>query len=176
MNYQALELSTYEWFTHYLPVLFPLFISFVSLAIPIFQPGGRDMTAFVLIPIPIAYLLYRIQTKALRFTKATTPQPADKNFSLLRSLALEQEWKPINELPGVKIVLRTKGFPATLSSWGEQVTVLFQDQNIYVNSICDPSKHSSMFAGGRNQENIQRILAVLNATQAPNPPASGRFK
>ena len=72
MNHNNVELSGFDKFTHFLPVAFPLLISFVSLVLPIVQPGGRDMTAFVLIPLPVAYLLYRIQTKALQFTTAST--------------------------------------------------------------------------------------------------------
>ena len=43
-------------------------------------------------------------------------------------------------------------------SWGEQVTVLFDNGRVLVNSICDPDKKSSVTSFGRNKRHVRAIV------------------
>jgi hypothetical protein len=49
--------------------------------------------------------------------------------------------------------------PSWLSgSWGEQVTIILDDNRLLINSICDPNKKASIISIGRNKKNINRLI------------------
>lgn len=46
----------------------------------------------------------------------------------------------------------------TSGSWGEQITVLIKGNRVYVNSVCDLNKRTSIVSFGRNKKNELAIL------------------
>ncbi len=61
-----------------------------------------------------------------------------------------------------KIII-AKTHPSIFSgSWGEQITILFDDDRILINSICDPDKKSSVVSMGRNKKNVSKLLEEIN--------------
>lgn len=50
-------------------------------------------------------------------------------------------------------------------SWGEQITVLFYQDSVFVNSICDPNKRSSVISWGRNSENEDTLIDKINEAE-----------
>jgi len=63
--------------------------------------------------------------------------------------------------------LKVRGFPESWLSWGEKVIVLFEQNCVYVTSICDPESKPSMTAYGRNGSTVREILNSLPALSAP---------
>ena len=43
-------------------------------------------------------------------------------------------------------------------SWGEQITILFDNRTILVNSICDLDKKNSVVSMGRNKQNENTLI------------------
>jgi len=45
--------------------------------------------------------------------------------------------------------------------WGERITIVFDNAQIHINSICDPSKMSSIISFGRNKKNVDAIELII---------------
>ncbi|MDJ1497635.1 hypothetical protein QNI19_32145 [Cytophagaceae bacterium DM2B3-1] len=59
-------------------------------------------------------------------------------------------------------VIIAKTYPRLLSgSWGERITILFDNNKVLVNSICDPDKHSSVVLFGGNEKNETRLIEEI---------------
>jgi hypothetical protein len=73
----------------------------------------------------------------------------------------ELKWRP-HYIDDQAVVAKTS--PEFWSgSWGEQITILFDNGEILVNSICDPDSRSSVFSNGRNTENINLLVERVKA-------------
>lgn len=47
-------------------------------------------------------------------------------------------------------------------SWGEMISIEHQEDQILINSICDPDKESSVISYGMNKSNIRTFFEILN--------------
>jgi hypothetical protein len=166
LNYQNVELKGFEKFTHFSPLLFALLFPAMGIVLPILKPGGRDMTLFWAIGIPITVLVYWWLKRLLRYQLVRTSRAASENYRSVKFLADERGWIIKTDRPCEFIQVTVPGFPKTMASWGELVTVAFLESDCYVNSICDPDQHPSITAYGRNLENVE---AVKSAVIGPNP-------
>jgi len=166
MNYDHVELYGFAKFTHFMPMGFALLFPVMGISLPIISPGGKDLTLFWLIGIPAAGLVYWWLKRLLRYQAVHTLQGAESNYQAVLALAKELNWNIRIARPNEFIQASVKGFPKTLRSWGELVSIAFQGGDVYVNSICDPNKHSSLTAYGRNNENVE---IVKRAVVRPNP-------
>lgn len=94
--------------------------------------------------------------------------PTEEQFQeLLRKIEERQDWQVIHNSKRAIII---KTFPKlTSGSWGEQITILRDGTQTFVNSICDPDNISSVFSAGRNTSNVESIKNMLK-----NPIANNR--
>lgn len=55
------------------------------------------------------------------------------------------------------------------SSWGEMITIIRDKERLYINSICDPNKTSSVVSWGWNKRNLKtfrtKLAGVMNRTE-----------
>jgi len=166
LNYQNIELKGFEKFTHFSPLFFVLLFPAMGIILPIFNPGGRDMTLFWVIGLPITIPIYLWLKRLLRYQVVHTQHGSSENYSSVRALAHERGWIIKSDRPYEFIQAAVPGFPKTMASWGELVTVAFLGGDCYINSICNPDQHPSIIAYGRNLENVE---AVKSAVIGPNP-------
>ena len=125
------------------------------------RPGEPASYFFVLVPLFLGAAIYLFQNRALRLVAVRTGRGKAENRAFVRARAKKL---------GHFIVLDNKDAlvgitnpPFRSGSWGERVTVLFQDGEVFVNSICDPDKPSSLVSFGRNRTNVQRIVDSIAA-------------
>ena len=166
MNYEYVQLKGFAKFTHFTPMLFVLIVPVMGVALPVIQPGGKDISLLWIIGTPIAALVYWWLKRLLRYQVIHTTRNAEENYRAVLALVTELGWNIKNDRPLEFIQASVKGFPKTMSSWGELVSVAFHGNDVYINSICDPGKQPSLTAYGRNIENVE---AVINAIDGPNP-------
>jgi len=113
-----------------------------------------------LVSVIAAFMAARIQTRVLKFTGFRTNRDAPANYLAVMTAIRTTNWQ-ITKEQEASIIIAT--VPGSMRSWGERVEVRFDDNHVYVNSICNPSRHVSMTAWGRNRENVEFIRhAVLN--------------
>jgi hypothetical protein len=165
---KELQLGMWDKLTHYGLVLFLFFIPimFIVMSVNPLLHGnftGFDVIIwFILIPTGVGLLFYKVQKGRLKFTLIEANLPRTILNSTIENVAKELNWtfKKVDE----KIVIAQTN-PGLLSgSWGEQITILFNKNQILVNSICDPDKKSSVVSAGRNKKNVSALIdGIKNA-------------
>ncbi|MEO9022023.1 MAG: hypothetical protein ABI237_00010 [Ginsengibacter sp.] len=105
-----------------------------------------------------ALIFYFIQRHRLRF-KIINISVDNKAFhNAVEKTAKELEWK-ITQMNN-EIVVAKNFF--SWRSWGEQITILHDQDKILFNSICDPDKRPSIASFGMNKVNrvtLEKFLA-----------------
>jgi len=111
-------------------------------------------------------LLFWMQKRRLKFRVVQTRLNAATMKLIIENVARELEWK--GEFTSEK-VYEAKTHPGFFSgSWGEQITILFADGRVFVNSICDPDQRNSVFSNERNRENEDTLVKCINDTEKLN--------
>jgi len=162
------EMKLVKWrkFTHYEIVgtlfILPAMVLFLLLK-DYFQGAPRSLREsdiwFMIIPSILGLLLYRIQKNRLKFKYIDTKLTREELNSIIEKVAEELEWIPYLNNQEIIIAKTHPGFFS--GSWGEQITILFDKNRVLVNSICDPSKRSSVVSMGRNKRNINRLIEEI---------------
>ena len=96
------------------------------------------------------------------FTSSRIEKIVETNLSrdeldkIIYQISTELKWKIFTTN---KRIVEAKTFPSFFSgSWGEQITILFDNKRVLVNSICDLDKRSSVVSMGRNKKNTVRLI------------------
>ena len=163
MNEPRLKLSGMAKFTYFSPLIFVGSLPIIGLFVQLFGQGKSDLTLLIIIPMPLVAFLYWFQNRSLRYQRIHTTHSAEENFHSVVSLAHRENWKIKTKRTSEFIQAKVQGFPKTLS-WGEQVSVQFDGNDVYVNSICDPDERSSISSFGQNTENVESVVKAISAS------------
>lgn len=109
--------------------------------------------------VPLAYLSYRNQRRKLNFE--STPTTLDKQaiYDKICKLADYYDWD-IDHCGDDCIVAHTN--PAIWHlTWGEQIFIVFDKSQVWINSVNDLNKRTSPFSFGYAKRNIRRIREAL---------------
>jgi hypothetical protein len=158
-----LKLTAWGKFEHYGIVFFlffipivPLFLYFKDLLNGNSKEINGGMLLFTIIPFILGLLFYRLQHNRLNFKIAETNLTRDELDKIIHQVSIELKWTIITSN---KRIIEAKTFPSFFSgSWGEQITILFDNKRVLVNSICDLDKRSSVVSMGRNKKNTNRLI------------------
>jgi len=157
-----LQLSTNHKFTHYgvllmslALVVVPLYV--ISEKLILNKPLNLGKALFFFFLGILSALFFKwLQTKRLRFRKIVMSFPKDETFAIANKAIRKLEWK-ISSKDHNYIV--AKVYNGWLSGgWGEQVTIIMNNDTIYINSICDPDKKSCLTSWGNNRKNVQKLI------------------
>ena len=138
-------------------VLMPLIVLFYQVYEPTsiknygvlwFSPG------FIIVGV----IFYFIQKKHLKLTSFKTEISRKEIEKIIKQISSKYRWQ-ISTNTSKEIIAKT---PFSGKSWGEQVTIIFDGNNLFVNSICDPDKRTSVVSLGRNAQNIRLIAKRIN--------------
>jgi len=168
-----IKLSRWDSLTHYFIVLFLLlpliFISFdwIKYIITGEYRGVRTLYEMFFVNIPfliLAVAFFFIQYKRLNFKTIRTTLSHDLIQDAIESTAKELDWIPSINTKYYKVF---KTFPKWYTgSWGEQITVLLDNDKVMINSICDPDKRASVVSFGRNRKNMRQLIdKIKNASR-----------
>ena len=123
------------------------------------KPFRQEEIWFMIIPILIGILFYRIQRNRLKFKSITTNLTREELDAIIEKVALELEWHPYLIKEKFIVAKTHPGFSS--GSWGEQITIIFDENLVLVNSVCDPDKKSSVVSMGRNRQNEKKLLEEI---------------
>ncbi|MFN8712784.1 MAG: hypothetical protein ACK5Z2_08015 [Bacteroidota bacterium] len=161
-----LKLGNWDKLTHYgivlMCFLIPATIIFLHLKDHFegtLKPIREGLIWFLIIPPILGIIFYRIQKERLKFKTIDTQLTREQLDLIVENVANELEWIPIFANEKVIVVKTSPGFFS--GSWGEQITILFDNKRILVNSICDPDKQSSLVSMGRNKKNMNRLIEEI---------------
>lgn len=158
-----LQLSFWDAMTHYWICVYLLIIPIATLANKIRyilnktgSPSRNGEIYMIIIPILLSVFFGLLQKKRLGFKIVTSTLDRGALNKIIENTATELGWI-INRRNKKFIKAYTK--PEFLSgSWGEQVVIIFDNNKILVNSICDLSKKTSLVSMGRNKKNEQTLI------------------
>lgn len=158
-----LQLSFWNKISHYWAVIFALIIPICSIIYKIIdainktERSSRDGEIYLfVIPITLSFLFYLLQKKRLSFKIVETKLNIDEIYKIVDETAKELGWI-INKRTNKYLTANTNP-KFTSGSWGEQITIIFIENKILVNSICDLNKKSSLVSMGRNKKNEQTFI------------------
>lgn len=151
-------------YTHYGASHTLLFISMLSFSLVgtmlygtgIFVP---EFFWFGVALVPLACLLYRSQRRKLDFRSIPTTLDKQAIFERVCKLAETYNWD-IDHYGEDCIVAHTNP-PLWHISWGEQIFIVFGQGEVWVNSVNDLNKRTSICSFGYNKRNIRRITEAL---------------
>jgi len=160
-----LQLPSWQKRTHFeivlwsfgIAVVMPLIILFYQ----IYDPANvKNYGVLWLTPICIivGVIFYFIQKKRLKLTSIKANISREEFGKIIEQICHKYGWQ-ISVKTSKEIVAKT---PFSGRSWGEQVTIIFDGDNILVNSICEPDKQTSVVSCGRNNQNIRLIIKRIN--------------
>ena len=110
----------------------------------------------IIVPLLLMFLTYLWQRNILRFYSVHTALNRKQLKEVILNVSQELKWITMSSS---KDVYTAKTFPGFFSgSWGEHITVLFHENIVFINSICDPDKTSSIVSFGRNRNNVQTLI------------------
>ena len=157
------ELKSEERFKHYSIVWFFGMIAVCLFMVPLLgrHVRGNEPYFFGVIAAIIAWLANLMQRRALQYSSFATNRSAAENYKAVLAVAESKGWELIHYRNDRLLVMSVPGFPSSLLSWGERVTVEFLGTVVDVNSICDPAMHASVVSFGRNRKNVQAVMAAV---------------
>jgi len=121
-----------------------------------FQDGELSI---IIIPPILAIVVYLIQKRRLRFRIIQTKLNHIQLKKILINVAEELEWEFISSAKEAYVAKTNPSFFS--GSWGEQITILFYQDYVFVNSICDPKKRPSVVSWGRNRKNEETLISHI---------------
>lgn len=168
-----LRLSLQQKLTHFLPVSIGVIMPIVGLFI-IFQSyfnnkaiPQRILNPWIwIISIALAVSIYWLQYKRLRLKTVETSLNPDEVLSIFTNAVEQLKWKIV--INNKKVIIAKVNNGWLTGSWGEQVTIILDENKIYLNSICDPDKRSSLISFGNNKKNITKVLHEIERSAKRN--------
>lgn len=119
---------------------------------------------FISIPTVLGIVVSYWQYKKLFFTKVETSLTLDELYEVIQQVGARQEW--LCEHSGEDcVVIHTPGGFSKMS-WGEQVFVVFDKGQVWINSICDLQKRASITSFGQIKKNIRRLQEAIVEAEA----------
>lgn len=161
-----LKLSFREKVQHYAPAGFcfiiPITLIFTHLK-DYFENSPKPIKSgeiwFLMIPTLLGIIFFYLQKSRLKFKEVNTNLNRSQLNKIIDKVANELEWH-LYFSNSKAIVAKTH--PGFLSgSWGEQITILFGNKKVLVNSICDLDKKSSLVSLGRNGQNENKLIEEI---------------
>ena len=166
-----LKLSNWQLFWHFLVVPFILIIPILNLY-SVFEievtgtyNGVRSTQEHLSVGLPwliLAVIFGIIQYRRLNFRQLDTKLTAEEFKAIVVEAGQEMNWNFINLTKDYAIAVT--GF--NWASWGERITIIRKENEILINSICDPDNRPSVSSWGQNKKNInafeKRIKPVPN--------------
>jgi len=166
LDNQKLKLIKWENFSHYSIVGFcfiiPLTITFFHLK-AYFENTKRIIASgeiwHIIVPVLLGIFLYFLQKSRLKFKEVHTNLNKQQLLKIIEKVAIKLEWNAHFSNSSVIVVKTHPGFLS--GSWGEQITILFDNKKVLINSICDPAKKSSIVSMGRNKQNENLLITEI---------------
>ena len=162
-----LKLSKGQLFWHYSIVPFLLIVPTIILydLIQIEVTGThtgikstRELLSVGLLWLLAAVIVAIIQYRRLNFKKLNKHLTPDEFKSISEQAGEEMNWIFMRLSEDCAIAIT--GF--TWTSWGERITIIRKENEILINSICDPDNKLSVSSWGQNGKNINAFKKRIN--------------
>ena len=139
--------------------IFSLFLYFKDSLNNNSKTFNKDIFLLIIISSTSGLIFFKIQHTRLNLKIVETNLERKEIDKIIHNVSISLHWFIITHN---NRILEAKTFPSFFSgSWGEQITILFDDSRILINSICDLDQPSSIISMGRNKKNINTIIEEI---------------
>jgi hypothetical protein len=164
---QELQLSFWQKTTHYGIVIGILIIPITIIILSVknrLNESENDFPEnqlwFIIIPILISILFYLLQKRRLKFKVIDTNLNVIEIKKIITEIEEQRKWI---KNKNTENYYTATTYPSFFSgSWGELITIIFAENRIYFNSICNPNEKSSVVSMGRNKKHYLTLLNRIN--------------
>mgnify|MGYP006144381341 CR=1 FL=1 len=146
------NLTFWEKLTHYSILFISTGLSAMGVGYMIFSKDSASFERALYLfcfCFTITVVFYFIQKRRLRFIIIETSLDEKQLAEVINYVSKRQNWKQISRSKNHYIAICNDTFLFG-NYWGERITILYDDDKIFFNSICDPNKRSSVTAWNRN--------------------------
>ena len=160
------KLTIWEKLNHYGIVVFQLIVAVLYLTGFIRDHVNKTINstdeiyiAGLIVLIFISFLTYKLLRHRLTFNTIETGLKRSELNDIIRKAGIEHKWILVN-VNEYSIVARTNPgyFPV---SRGERITIIFEQNKVFINSISDPVRTSRFLSMGQNKRNVNRLMEVI---------------
>ena len=160
------KLTIWEKLNHYGIVVFQLIVAVLYLTGFIRDHVNKTINstdeiyiAGLIVLIFISFLTYKLLRHRLTFKSIETGLKRSELNDIIRKAGIEHKWILVN-VNEYSIVARTNPgyFPV---SRGERITIIFEQNKVFINSISDPVRTSRFLSMGQNKRNVNRLMEVI---------------
>lgn len=125
--------------------------------------GLRSVNELLMVSLPflvlgIAFIF--IQKRRLTFKIIDIKYTNDQFDETVRRTVDDLNWKIEHNNKNLFRAYRGSNWTG---SWGEMITIIKEDNRLYLNSICDPNRMSSVVSYGWNKKNLKTFIIHLKA-------------
>lgn len=131
-----------------------------------------EQTDILLFFLFVSIFFFIIQYRRLNFKEFNVTYTDDQFQEAVKRTASELEWDIDHKS---KSFFRAYRFSNWTASWGEMITIIRDKDRLFINSICDPNKRSSIASFGWNIKNIKTFAKNL-ADVLNNKPAEQKIE
>jgi hypothetical protein len=164
-----LQLSAFGKFNHWSPIFFLMLapmVILISIAVSIISQHSYHFSEpelqIIIIPSVLSLLIYLLQKRRLKFKMIKTTLSQPEILKIIKQVSTDLNWIPDTHSANTYIATTNPGFFS--GSWGEQITILFHGNQIFVNSVCNPEDRPSLVSFGRNRNNIETLFTRITET------------
>ena len=166
---KRLKLSNRQLFWHYSVVPFILIIPVLNLY-SVFEievtgtyTGVRSTQELLNVGLPWlipAVILTVIQYRRLNFKRINARLTSEEFKSIAKQAGQEMNWSFMKLTKDYAIAITCFNW----ASWGERITIIRKENEILINSICDPDNRPSVSSWGQNRKNISAFKKRIKST------------
>lgn len=142
-----------------LPDIFACFVLYGCFCREYFYLEPFIVIWLLIFPASLAVFIGYIQYRRLFFKKIETRLSLDELYEVIQKVGAENKWFYTHAGNDCFVGHTTPGVFS--GSWGEEIFVVFADNCVWVNSICDLNQRSSITSFGRTKENIRLLEAAI---------------
>lgn len=162
-----LVLTGWPWFTHFQIVFSLILFSAIGPTIALYDallnaritfPSRSAVTAILLLAAAIVFFF--IRQAALRMIPVRTSLTKEQTIDLVTTFARQSGWQTLNK---TTTFLRYSSMVGFWQTTGEQITIVFDKDVVFVNSIRDPNRRRIVSVPGHNRSNVRDLVELLSA-------------
>ncbi len=155
-------LRPFEYFWHYSVCFFILNGLLGIIYLDFMKNSEFVLKQYYYILFILLIIMFYIQRRRLKFKIFKTNLSKKDIKDAIKETAIELNW--IIDYQNNQITKAHREFDiSTGGSWGEMITIIYKDNHIYVNSICNPNGlYPSVLSYGWNKKNINTFFTILN--------------
>ena len=134
---------------------------FVGLAAYVFIMLDFDLLSLIMvIPFLLMSLLFHLKHKKNISFKCVEVQNVNEAFHKCLEEINSLNWEIVVQIPDSRIVAHTK---SSWRSWGELITLCFEENRLLINSRPSPFKKASILTWGKNRSNLKAIETAVKS-------------